>query len=342
MKILTEYFRNHERKNFFFYIILSKMIELDSSESTILFNLSKNIFAHPSEEPELFCQQSKEQSKKIPERIQKHLLHFSQHGNQHGFLLIKKIPILFIEETPPGNTYKVGEKTALAKIQSMFLHVMGEMIAYEAEGYGRLFQDIVPIQSMATAQTSLGSRKELENHTEQAFSTLRPDILSLACLRGDEGAWTYILPVKSILENCNEKEIELLKQPLWMFGVDLSFKLNGNEFLEGDQRGPYPILTFCKDDVFLRFDQDLICGTTEESKNLVNKIIAIYREHRFQHNLKQGEIVLIDNNRAIHGRSSFSPNYDGNDRFLVRSFGVFDYEKSYYAREGRIVKSIYS
>lgn len=91
-----------------------------------------------------------------------------------------------------------------------------------AEGYGRLFQDVVPVKSMANDQTSIGSNTELEIHTEQAFSRLRPHFLSLACLRGDDSAFTYILPIQSILDNLTETEIELLKQPLWYTGVDLS------------------------------------------------------------------------------------------------------------------------
>ena len=106
------------------------------------------------------------------------------------------------------------------------------MIAYEAEWYGKLFQDVVPLRAMEKAQTSLGSNTELEIHTEQAFSKLKPDILSLACLRGDPNAYTHIFPVQTILNNLTTEEKALLREPLWYTGVDLSFKLNNNEFIE--------------------------------------------------------------------------------------------------------------
>jgi len=148
---------------------------------------------------------------------------------------------------------------------------MGEMIAYEAEGYGRLFQDVVPTQCMEKEQTSLGSNAELEIHTEQAFSDLKPDILSLACLRGDPAALTYILPVKTILENLNWEESALLRQPLWKTGVDLSFKLNGHEFKQGDVRGPMPILSGDLTRPTLVFDQDLMRGITPKTNVMVKK-----------------------------------------------------------------------
>lgn len=59
----------------------------------------------------------------------------------------------------------------------------------------------------------------------QAFSSIKPDILVLACLRGDEQARTYILPVSAILANLSAQERELAREPLWTTGVDLSFKV---------------------------------------------------------------------------------------------------------------------
>jgi L-asparagine oxygenase len=288
----------------------------------------------------MFCDKCKKLARCLPQRIIDKLMHFKKYGSETGFLLIKTLPIDNVPETPPGNNYKVGEKTTLAIIQSMLMHVIGDIISYEAEGYGRIFQDVVPIQSMAAVQTSLGSNTELEIHTEQAFSKLRPDILSLACLRGDYSAYTYILPVQRIIDNMSSEEIVLLHKPLWKTGVDLSFKLNGHEFIEGDVRGPMPILNDGK----LVFDQDLMSGITEEAEQLIHKIVDIYYKHRIEHNMRPGEIILIDNNRAVHGRSPFFPKFDGNDRFLIRCFSTFDYEKSIYARtdSGRVISAIYS
>jgi L-asparagine oxygenase len=122
----------------------------------------------------------------------------------------------------------------------------------------------------------------------------------------------------------------------------LSFKLNGNEFIEGDIRGPFPILS--DDGRFLRFDQDLMTGIIEYADKMIPRIVDIYYNHRFRHSLLPGEIIFIDNRRALHGRSPFFPKYDGYDRFLIRCFSAVDYEKSAHARPdgGRMVAAIYS
>jgi hypothetical protein len=185
---------------------------------------------------------------------------------------------------------------------------------------------------------------ELEIHTEQAFSKLRPDILSLSCLRGDPNAFTHIFPVQFIIDNMDERELGLLRQPLWITSVDMSFKLNNYDFIDGDVRGPFPILYGNEDDPKLLFDQDLMTGINEQANVLLTKIVDIYYATKLKHNLKPGEIIFIDNHRAVHGRSSFSPKYNGRDRFLIRCFISFHYEKFQYARiEGtRTYAAIYS
>jgi L-asparagine oxygenase len=316
--------------------------------------MAECITAIPSTQQDLFCRQAKEQAEKLPVRIKTNLTNFALNGSETGFLLIQGITINpdKIPKTPDGNQYKLGETTTLAKIQSIFVSSIGDMIAYEAEGCGSLFQDIVPLKSMEKAQTSLGSNTELEIHTEQAFSKLKPDILSLACLRGDKSAYTHIFSVQTILNNLTREEKALLREPLWYTGVDLSFKLNNNEFIDGDLRGPLPIISGPEDDPKLIFDQDLMTGTTPEAKEMIKKIVDIYYQKKLRHNLKPGEILLIDNNRAVHGRSAFKPRYDGKDRFLIRCFATFDLLKSEYARENpeksknpenqRTIKAIYS
>jgi len=338
-------------KNEVVNFVISKKVEdmaqlnLMIEEIETIYDLATQIIISPSEDHSSFCNVVKKLSEYLPERIKQILCEFKEKGSTTGCLLFNN---LFFDnnlsETPINNKMKIGEKTIIARVQALFMSILGEMISYEAEGYGDLFQDIIPVKSMSNFQTSVSSNTELEIHTEQCFSQLRPDILSLACLRGDLDALTYILPVKYIIDNLSIFEIALLREPLWMIGVDLSFKLNGNEFKEGDKRGPFPILYGNLDDPFLLFDQDLMTGVTEEANSIIIKIVDIYYNYRLKYNLSSGQIIFIDNNRAVHGRSPFFPKFDGYDRFLIRSFATFDYSKSDNARENnsRMIRAIYS
>lgn len=314
---------------------MDSIVNLSKSDCDYLVSLVANITANPSNDPELFCQQVKRQVDRLPYEVYKILDEFSQKGSSTGYLLFQTgwiEPLL--EATPPDNKSHVGESTVLARIQALLVSALGELVAYEAEGDGRLFQDIVPTRAMASQQTSMGSTAELEIHTEQAFSLLRPDYLSLSCLRGNPYARTYTLPVRAVVDSLNAEEAELARGAHWLCGVDFSFKLNDLPFFSGDIRGPMPILYGEVDDPCLVFDQDLMKGVCYDSQTLLKKIVDVYYKERNSHVFVPGEIMIVDNRRAVHGRSGFTPRYDGTDRFLIRCFGVKDLRASTYARMG--------
>ena len=331
------------------------IINLDSISLIPLIIRLGNINILPSDEPENYCKQIEELCELLPENIKSLLDRFIRYEKKDGFLLLKYYTFTYntitrINEinfdTPPNNNCKVGEKTTIAKLQAILVSYISKIVSYEAEGYGRIFQDIIPDVKMENQQSSVGSSKELEIHTEQAFSKIKPDFLSLSCIRSDACAYTYILPVQSILSNVNETEKELLRKPLWKIGVDYSFKLYGNEFIEGNIRGPIPIISGPEDNPTLVFDQDLMIGINDEANQLIQKIVDIYYNHRIKHCLQPGEIMILDNRKVVHGRSQFKPLYNGKDRFLVRCFGMLEenFNKTAYARsENKIMfNAIYS
>lgn len=282
----------------------------------------------------------------LPQTIKFTLSEFRKRGSTTGHLLLSfPQAISHVPPTPLNNRMHVGATTSLASLQATLNQFLGEMIGYEAEAEGRLFQDMVPNPDLAHTQTSLGSAVELELHVEQAFSKWRPDLVSLACLRGDPVAQTYVFHVQQALKHLTAAERRLLLDPLWTLGVDLSFKLHGQSFLEGDVRGPLPVvhpLPDNDDDVGWVFDQDLMRGITPDAEDLRLKLVDLYVKHRTAIVLKPGDVLWIDNRRAVHGRSHYIPRFDGTDRFLVRSFVTFDLEKSFAVREGRMVKAVYS
>jgi len=302
-------------------------LDITEKDLQILLILADEVKYDPRSEPELFCRKVKELSQQVPKEFLEKIQEFAKTGSENGFLL-----------------FQCGTTKKIHIIAAILLSNLGEMIAYEAEGNGTLFQDIRPSPSMEKNQTSLGSAVELEIHTEQAFSKLRPDVLCLSCIYGNPEAFTHIFSVKHVLREFTPDEIQLLREPLWKTGVDLSFKLHGKEFIEGDVRGPMSILYGNEDDPFLLFDQDLMFGTTPISQDLLKKIIENYHKNKHSHCLRPGEIIFIDNRRALHGRSPFLPRYDEYDRFLVRCFATFDYLLSEHARPdgGRMVSAIYS
>lgn len=297
---------------------METVIILSEEEKKEFIELTKPLYnISPSKEMNLYLSLAKYASEKIPTRIKKLLDEFKKKTSKSDILLFKNIPYDENIVTPENNQSHIGENTILSKIQAIINEYIGEMVGYESEGYGRLFQDMVPNKNLSVTQTSLGSKVELELHTEQAFSELRPDFLSLACLKGDFFAKTYYFHINQIVKQMTNEEMNYLKQNKWMIGIDESFVMNG---CSNELRGPLSIITENNNYYQLVFDQDLMIGITEQATQLLTKIIDLYYLYRKEVILNPGEILILNNKKLVHGRSSFSPKFDGNDRFIVRSF----------------------
>lgn len=301
------------------------ILEVQEDEKEILTILGKSLKHNsPTNNTEEFISVANKLSLRLPSRIKRELEEFKKNGDKYGALLIRNLPNDTFVITPKDNKEHIGETTILANVQALFNEYMGHMVSYEAEGDGYLFQDMVPNKELSKTQTSLGSNVELELHTEQAFSDYRPDYLSLACIKGDKHAYTFFLHVNQILEQMSDDEIHYLEKKKWKIGVDISFALNGCDFAA---RGPLSILKYNGQHYDLVFDQDLLMGMSITSSKMIGEIVDIYYKCRNGYVLRPGEILMLDNNKVVHGRSPFQPKFDGNDRFIVRSFIMNDLEK---------------
>lgn len=313
-------------------------------EAGELLGLAATITADPATDPAGFTAQAARAARSVPGPLWDVLHCFDLYGSASGILVLRGLPVRDLPPTPGDNSAHVGATTEAARVQAVVDSCLGHMIGYEAEAGGRLFQDMVPSPAMAETQTSQSSRVVLEAHTEQSFSALRPDVVSLMCLRGDPAAATYVFPATDLLPHLTAAQEELLRRPLWTFEVDQSFRLGGEEFVDGNVRGPFPVLAGPPEDPTFLFDQDLQRGTTAEAQDLLEEVIDLYCAHRREHVLAPGDLLLLDNHRAIHGRSAFTPRYDGTQRFVLRTFVVRDLLRSHAARPvgGRIVPARFS
>jgi L-asparagine oxygenase len=307
-------------------------VVLSGSEQQEMLALARYVTPDPTADPEEFCQQACRAAAYLPPYIAEPLRAFRRRGVPGGIVVIAGFPVRDVPPTPAGNTEHTGQHTPLARFQAIINEFLGSMVAYEAEGGGQLFQDMVPCAADATSQTSLSSAVELEVHTEQAFSELRPDFLSLACLRADPHAATYVLPASRLAAALTPHDAALLRKPRWTTTIDASFLAADRLFADGLERGPMPILYGADDDPFMVLDQDLMRGVDDEAHDALNRVVDVYLRKRSAYTLNEGDIAILDNLRTAHGRSPFRARFDGTDRFVVRSFITRDLNRSRHAR----------
>ena len=86
------------------------------------------------------------------------------------------------------------------------------------------------------------------------------------------------------------------------------------------------------------FDADLMVGIDAGGRRRAARARRGDRDapHRPSRS-KPGDLLIIDNTVAVHGRSPFTPRFDGTDRWLQRTFVVSDLAPSAADRRGRVI-----
>lgn len=195
---------------------------------------------------------------------------------------------------------------------------LGKAIGYDREQHGRLIQDIFPIRTREFEQVSTSSRVKLGSHTETAFHPYKPRYVMLMCLRGDPSAATTYAIVDDIVEFLSEDELEILQTDAFVTTVDPSFMTNG----ESDARVPLTPLTLSPGRSVLVYDELLMSGLTPEAIAALAALHTAVRKATRSVVLQAGEVLVLDNERVVHGRTPFAPRYDGTDRWLKRALVV--------------------
>jgi len=210
---------------------------------------------------------------------------------------------------------------------------LGQPVGYLPEHGGDLIQNLVPTQANADRQVSTSSKVQLMFHTEAAFHPHRPRYLLLLCLRGDASAVTTLSSIFEVLPLLPEGVVNTLFQPRFRTAVDESY-LNGRANVLGV---PMPVLSGARQRPTMVFDADLMVGTDEAADQALQALSAAVERHHTGLALQAGDLLVVDNNVAVHGRTPYEPRFDGHDRWLQRSMVVTDLSRSADERNGRVI-----
>ncbi|WP_163576198.1 TauD/TfdA family dioxygenase [Halomonas faecis] len=311
-------------------------------------NEVSNLFSPPGElnpyqEPKKFIRHARAASFKLPTKIKNEILEFRSYGNQPGFILLKGLPFeTDLCETPIDNKEAAERGCYISEFCiSMFGSLLGDMYAFAQESEGLLFNNIRPTFKNTSKQSSESSGVYLELHTEVAFHEFRPDFLILNCLRKDpeRQAKTGVSSIRLALPLLSKETKECLFQPLYSFAYDLSF---GNEHGKKNSIKRASVLQGPKDDPYLTYDSDLITPHGEKASLAIDELEKALRSTMQTFRLQEGELLLVDNRRTAHSRTSFKARFDGKDRWLQRSFvrQDFDSVRKRLPHQGYVIRDI--
>lgn len=269
----------------------------------------------------------------LPVDVDEALVRFASESHRSGALLIRNAPIGALPPTPATPETPVDKDLATELTLLTVARRLGQPVGYVPEHGGRIVQNIVPTQTDADRQTSTSSRSNLMFHTETAFHPFRPRYLLLLCLRGDPAAHTTLASVHELMDRLPDDVVDVMFEPRFRTAVDASF-LRGRT----NELGPVrPLITGTRAEPTFVFDADLTVGTDSEAEDVLVRVRELIEEIKTSVVLEPGDLLIVDNNVAVHGRSPFTARFDGNDRWLQRSFVVSDLAPSAGQRDGRVI-----
>lgn len=260
-------------------------------------------------------------------------------GIASGALLIPDMAIGHVPPTPASIAMLVKPDRTSERTLLGVASMLGEPVGYTQEHGGDIVQDLFPLASSVGRQLSTSSGVELAFHTETAFHPHKPRFLLLLCLRGDATAATTLCSVKDVIALLPRATVAILRQPRFRCGVDESFGCGS-----ANHDGPpwltpaMPVLREHIDTTFeFTFDGELTIGIDTVAQAALSEVRWAIESARTSLTLATGDLLIIDNQQAVHGRSPFIARFDGTDRWLQRTFVVDDLVPSVKERDGRVI-----
>lgn len=213
-------------------------------------------------------------------------------------------------ESEPYITSILGEiDTMLIASASRY----GSVYGFAQEQGGKTVQNLFPIKQNESMQISSSSGAVLEMHTETAFHPWRPEVLLLLCVRSDSNAGTNVALLSDIIPLLDKECIRILHMPEFVTRIDESFQSES----QPDRELLTPI--FFDGATSMTYDRALMTSITDAGKNALRQLSETIDKVKTTIYLKTGEVLVLNNRVAVHGRTPFKARYDGTDRWIKRA-----------------------
>lgn len=273
---------------------------------------------------------ARELSCRLPLSVREAIRAYRHDPGEAATLVLRNLPVPVeqLPETPTVPNSVERKATVPAAIAAMIALHIGELSAFRDEKFGALVQNVVPVQGKERSQSNAGSIP-LELHVENAFHPNRPDFVGLLCLRSDHErvAGLLVSSIRRALGLLTAETRQVLQEPRFVTSPPPSFTGGGDTT-------PHAVLTGDFTDPNVQVDFHATQPLGDEAKIALEQLRDAFIEVSETLRLRSGEMAFVDNRIAIHGRTGFEPRYDGQDRWLHRTFVHLDSRRTRVDRAG--------
>jgi hypothetical protein len=211
-----------------------------------------------------------------------------------------------------------------------------ESVSYGTENRGDLFVNLVTMPG--DSKYAVKSKRALRGHTDAVTFPFRgdddasipriapsPDLVTLSGLRNPNHVPTTAMPLDSILGQLSAQQIAELKLPQFYIDSQETFvpgmkAVLGRVHVVVDE----PVLRDTPDGPWIRFSHRSVLATVPggAADTALSAFVRACAES-VQHVLvAPGDLLLLNNRSALHGRTTVGTDVGGDSRWLLRTYGL--------------------
>lgn len=251
-----------------------------------------------------------------------------------GFLELTGIPTdPNLMQTPQELKDISNKKTFIPELFS--LGVAGllkkELYNFRQEGWGtgNLIFNIFPKPQLIHLKGAGGVDKDFEFHMENAWHTQTPDMLFLKGIRQDHDkvAITYAVANEKLIKALSNEDRNLLEEPCFVLEppeIHRKMEKDKNIIFSEDTAYVGPVIVKEKNGhkFLVNFNGMRASRVDSVHQTALDRLKILTHELAMEFKLKEDNLLVINNRRALHTRNSYVPKFDGFDRWFQRYYFI--------------------
>lgn len=232
------------------------------------------------------------------------------------------------------------EGTAIARVTAIacLAAINSATVSYGSENEGELFVNLVVFPPGRGKFTDKSADK-MSGHTDGVAFPLRgqrdptnsriapsPDFVCLSALRNPKQVPTTVMPLDHLMDQLSQEHINELQKPQYIIGSQLTFrdgivKILGEELAVDDAQLLFPV----NENWWIRFSHSATQPAETDQQPAQEAMDALKHacaKSVIELPLQPGDIALVNNRIALHGRSEPGREFGGQTRWLLRTYGL--------------------
>ena len=233
----------------------------------------------------------------------------------------------------------VTKATLVARVAVLLISLVCgmETVSYGSENDGALFVNLVTLPGDGALADK--SKAAMQGHTDAATFPFRgtfdpdepriapsPDVVYLAAMRNPDAIPTKVVPLERALQTLPQEHVTVLKESRLTLQAQRSFQ-RGTKAILGNvhQLDGTHVLYDSAEGTWVRYthSQSMVYDGTDTAASDAKASFEVACARCTQEVvLEPGDLLIVNNRKALHGRAPVGTATGGTTRWLIRGYGL--------------------